>query len=61
MFEYFLKTKTTTKTLHLNLFVVRHGIYLFIIIPDEANMAKHWVLKNIINHTKIFALELNNL
>ena len=28
-------------------FVVRHVIYLFIIIPDEANIAKRWILKNI--------------
>ena len=34
-------------TLRLNVFVVRHVIYLFIIIPDEANMAKRWILKNI--------------
>ena len=30
----------------LNVFVVRHVIYLFIIIPDEANMAKRWILNN---------------
>ena len=29
-----------------NVFVVRHVIYLFIIIPDEANMAKRWTLNN---------------
>ena len=27
-------------------FVVRHVIYLFIIIPDEANMAKRWISNN---------------
>ena len=26
--------------LRLNVFVVRHVIYLIIIVPDEANMAK---------------------
>ena len=33
-------------TLRPNVFVVRHVIYLFIIIPDKANMAKRWILKN---------------
>ena len=33
-------------TLRSNVFVVRHVIYLFIIIPDEANMAKRWILNN---------------
>ena len=40
----FIKKKKKKKK--KNVFVVRHVIYLFIIIPDEANMAKRWILNN---------------
>ena len=37
----------TRSMLHLNVFEVRYIIYLLIIIPEDANIAKRWVLKNI--------------
>ena len=49
----------TIKRFEISIQFFTKKIYLFIIIPDEANIAKRWILKNI--YIKTFVLVLNIL